>query len=125
MKIVLDEWEKQTGSKMTDSQKENIISFTNTIVNSFDSNKTVEEYYEDLKNQTTDEKQKEALNICGMVLDGLQYVDDNDSSYAETATKIIKNSSIEPSMKATLLDGVSVANASAKLWNTDALVTDY
>lgn len=110
---------------MTDSQKENIISFTNTIVNSFDSNKTVEEYYEDLKNQTTDEKQKEALNICGMVLDGLQYVDDNDSSYAETATKIIKNSSIEPSMKATLLDGVSVANASAKLWNTDALVTDY
>lgn len=50
--------EKQTGSKMTDSQKENIISFTNTIVNSFDSNKTVEEYYEDLKNQTTEKSRK-------------------------------------------------------------------
>lgn len=124
MNIILDEMEKQTGTIFTENQKKNIISYTNTIIDSFDSNKTVEEYYEDLKNKATDAKQKEALNICGIVLDGLQYVDDNDCSYAEAAKNIIKKSSIEPNLKATLLDGVSVANASAKLWNTDALVDE-
>lgn len=38
--------------------------------------------------------------------------------------KYHQKSSIEPNLKATLLDGVSVANASAKLWNTDALVDE-
>lgn len=123
MNIILDELKKQTGMDFSESQRKEVMAYTTKIINSFDSSKTVEEYFKELEAQTTDVKQKEALSICGMVLDGLQYVDDNDTTYAETATKIIQNSSIDPEMKKTLLDGVSVANASAKLWNTEVLDT--
>lgn len=97
------------------------MEYTTKILNSFDSNKTVEEYFKELEAQTTDVQQKEALNICSMVLDGLQYVDDSDVTYAETATKIIQKSSLSLDLKKTLIDGISVANASAKLWNTKVL----
>ncbi len=100
MNIILDELGKQTGTIFTENQKKNIISYTNTIIDSSDSEiKTVEEYYVDLKNKATDAKQKEALSICGRALDGLQDVDDNDCSYAEAAKNIIKKSSIEPEFK--------------------------
>lgn len=119
--IVLTELGNQTGTVISESQKADIISNTTRIVNSFDANKTVEEYYNELIQQTSDLKQKEALEICSIVLDGLQYVDDNDTSYIENATAIVKNSDLEPELKATLLDGISVANASVKLWNTDEI----
>lgn len=119
--IVLTELGNQTGTVISESQKADIISNTTRIVNSFDANKTVEEYYNELIQQTSDLKQKEALEICSIVLDGLQYVDDNDTSYIENATTIVKNSNLEPELKATLLDGISVANASVKLWNTDEI----
>lgn len=119
--IVLTELGNQTGTVISESQKADIISNTTRIVNSFDANKTVEEYYNELIQQTSDLKQKEALEICSIVLDGLQYVDDNDTSYLENATTIVKNSDLEPELKATLLDGISVANASVKLWNTDEI----
>lgn len=76
--IVLTELGNQTGTVISESQKADIISNTTRIVNSFDANKTVEEYYNELIQQTSDLKQKEALEICSIVLDGLQYVDDND-----------------------------------------------
>lgn len=119
--IVLTELGNQTGTVISESQKADIISSTTRIVNSFDANKTVEEYYNELIQQTSDLKQKEALEICSIVLDGLQYVDDNDTSYIENATTIVKNSSLDSELKATLLDGISVANASIKLWNTDEI----
>lgn len=119
--IVLTELGNQTGTVISESQKADIISNTTRIVNSFDANKTVEEYYNELIQQTSDLKQKEALEICSIVLDGLQYVDDNDTSYIENATTIVKNSDLEPELKATLLDGISVANASVKLWSTDEI----
>ena len=119
--IVLTELGNQTGTVISESQKADIISNTTRIVNSFDANKTVEEYYNELIQQTSDLKQKEALEICSIVLDGLQYVDDNDTSYIENAITIVKNSDLEPELKATLLDGISVANASVKLWNTDEI----
>ena len=119
--IVLTELGNQTGTVISESQKADIISNTTRIVNSFDANKTVEEYYNELIQQTSDLKQKEALEICSIVLDGLQYVDDNDTSYIENATTIVKNSDLDPELKATLLDGISVANASVKLWNTDEI----
>lgn len=119
--IVLDELKKQTGTELSENQKKDVMEYTTKILNSFDSSKTVEEYFKELEAQTTDVQQKEALNICSMVLDGLQYVDDSDVTYAETATKIIQKSSLSPDLKKTLTDGISVANASAKLWNTKVL----
>lgn len=119
--IVLDELKKQTGTELSENQKKEVMEYTTKILNSFDSNKTVEEYFKELEAQTTDVQQKEALNICSMVLDGLQYVDDSDVTYAETATKIIQKSSLSLDLKKTLIDGISVANASAKLWNTKVL----
>lgn len=97
--------------------------YTYTIVNSFDINKSVEEYFNDLKMQTSDQKKKDALEICSIVLDGLQCVDDNDTTYVKAATDIIKNSNVSQELKTTLLNGVSVAHASAKLWNTDRIGT--
>lgn len=119
--VVLAELENQTGAVISESQKADIISNTTRIVNTFDANKTVEEYYNELIQQTDDLKQKEALEICSIVLDGLQYVDDNDTAYIESATTIVKDSNLDPELKATLLDGISVANASVKLWNTEEI----
>jgi len=123
MGAVFQTLEKETGTTLSDTQKAEIMDCTNKIVNSFDANKSVSEYFNELKLKTTDQKKKEALEICEIVLDGLQYVDDNDTIYVKAATDIIKKSDITPELKVTLLDGVSVANASAKLWNTDEITT--
>lgn len=123
MAVVFQTLEKETGTTLSDTQKAEIMDCTNKIVNSFDANKSVAEYFSELKLQTTDQKKKEALEICEIVLDGLQYVNDDDTTYVKAATDIIKTSDITPELKATLLDGVSVANASAKLWNTDEITT--
>lgn len=54
--IVLTELGNQTGTVISESQKADIISGTTRIVNSFDANKTVEEYYNELIQQTSDLK---------------------------------------------------------------------
>jgi hypothetical protein len=119
--LVLAELENQTGTKISDSQRADIVSQTTLIINSFDVNKTIEEYYDELIEQTTDTKQKEALEICAIVLDGLQYVDDSDTTYIESVKTIVNNSNLDSELKETLLDGIEVANASAKLWNTEEI----
>jgi hypothetical protein len=119
--LVLAELENQTGAKISDSQRADIVSQTTLIINSFDVNKTIDEYYDELIEQTTDTKQKEALEICAIVLDGLQYVDDSDTTYIESVKTIVNNSNLDSELKETLLDGIEVANASAKLWNTEEI----
>ena len=119
--VVFQALEKETDTSLSDAEKAEVINYTNMIVSSFDTNKSVEEYFNDLKTQTSDQKKKDALDICGIVLDGLQYVDDNDTTYVRAATDIIMKSNVSQELKTTLLDGVSVANASAKLWNTDGI----
>lgn len=123
LNLVLTELENQTGVTISKRQKTDIITNATRIVNTFDVNKTVKEYYDELIKLTTDLKQKKALEICGIVLDGLQYVDDDDTAYIENVMTIVKDSSLDPELKATLLDGISVANASVKLWNTNEIST--
>ncbi|MBQ8064807.1 MAG: hypothetical protein IJ200_04025 [Prevotella sp.] len=120
--IVFNELESQTGVEMPASKKLELASYALSIIDSFDASKTVEEFFNDLIEQTANPTQKETLEICGMILDGLQYVDDSDTSYVDTATTIIVNSNLDSELKATLVDVISVANASAKLWNTDGIV---
>ncbi len=119
MNLVFVELESQTGVAISDSQKVDIISKTNRIVGAFDVNKSLDEYYNELMKQTRDFNQKKALEVCGMILDGLQYVDDNDTTYITKVRTIINNSNMNPELKTIILDGVSVADASVKLWNTD------
>lgn len=123
LSVVFQTLENETSTSLSDTEKAEIINYTYTIVNSFDINKSVEEYFNDLKMQTSDQKKKDALEICSIVLDGLQCVDDNDTTYVKAATDIIKNSNVSQELKTTLLNGVSVAHASAKLWNTDRIGT--
>ena len=117
--MVFAELDNLTGTSLSTAQKNEIVRQTNRIIETFDVNKSVDEYYKELISQTSDLKQKEALEVCGLVLDGLQYVDDNNTTYIDDVKQIINNSSLDPELKATMLDGVSVANASAKLWNTN------
>ena len=119
LNMVFAELDNLTGTSLSTAQKNEIVRQTNRIIETFDVNKSVDEYYKELISQTSDLKQKEALEVCGLVLDGLQYVDDNNTTYIDDVKQIINNSSLDPELKATMLDGVSVANASAKLWNTN------
>lgn len=51
-------------------------------------------------------------------------VDDNDSTYFESANELIINSDLPTADKLELQDALSVGYASAKLWNTEVL-EDY
>jgi len=123
LSIVFQALENETGTYLSNIEKNDIVEYTNMIVNTFDTNKSIEEYFEDLKSQTIDQQKKEALDVCKLILDGLQYVNDSDTTYVTAATDIILNSNLNIEQKKTLIDGVSVANASAKLWNTGEIAT--
>lgn len=123
LSIVFNALENETGKTLSNAEKSKIIDCTNTIINSFDTEKSVGEYFDDLILQTVDQQKKEALDVCKIILEGLQYVDDSDTSYVEAATEIISNSNLCNELKTTINDGLSVANASAKLWNTGEIVS--
>lgn len=86
-------------------------------VSLLDFEKSVRENIVMLSSLTDDEIEKEELEICGVLLDGLQYVEDNDTTYYINAREIINNSEISPEQKETLHNSLSIAYASAKLWN--------
>lgn len=119
LNLVFEELSSHTAVVLSKSQKADIVRKTNIIVKTFNINKSIEEYYNELITLTTDPKQKEALKVCSMVLDGLQYVDGNDITYINNVKTIINKSALNPVMKTILLNGISVADASAKLWNTN------
>lgn len=121
MDMIFSEIEKQTGEIVTEESNQSIYNNTKTVLDSFDINKSIPEFFECLKASTTDSETKQALDICGTVLEGLQYVDDSDTLYISKATNIVNASKIAPSLKASVLNGISVAYASAKLWATDSL----
>ena len=122
---VLKTYEQQMGVTIPLNKKAEIINCTHEIVNSLSIDKSVKEYFDELKTQTTDSTKKQAFEVCGIVLDGLQYVNDNDSSYVVEATKIVRKSNLSSELKSTLIRGISVANASAQLWNTDGIKSAY
>jgi|GEM_PF-2051632 hypothetical protein len=81
-------------------------------------NISVQEYTEALTKKTNDVNIQNQLKITGKVLEGLQYVDDNDTTYITKARDIIKSSKVSAVTKDKLMDAISIANASAKLWIT-------
>ena len=66
----------------------------------------------------TAETVKEELDVCGIFLEGLQMVDDNDTTYVSSAIELIDNSQLTPSQKMRMKESLSIGYASAKLWNT-------
>lgn len=116
---VIAEYEKQTGTTLSATEKAAAKSYSMQAVKSFSADKTVEEYFDELKASATSDEQKEMLEVCKIVVDGLQYVSDEDTVYVKAVTQIIEKSDLSVSTKKTLTNSVSVADASAKLWNTD------
>ena len=84
-----------------------------------DNDISVHDYVISLTRKTSDDNIQKQLKIIGQVLEGLQYVDDNDTTYITKAREIIENSKSSKEMKEKLLDAISIANASAKLWVTN------
>ena len=84
-----------------------------------DNDISVHDYVTLLTRKTSDDNIQKQLKITGQVLEGLQYVDDNDTTYITKAREIIENSKSSKEMKEKLLDAISIANASAKLWVTN------
>lgn len=55
--------------------------------------------------------------MCGVLLEGLQLVDDNDTTYFKEAGELIMKSDLPIERKNNLNSALSVGYASAKLWN--------
>lgn len=119
--VIFDELSQQNGVFHSLKEKAYIDSVINLVVNNFDVNKSIEEYFNILIGKTNNVYKKEALNICRIVLEGLQNVDDSDVTYIEQVNSVVNNSDVDPTLKKILHDGISVAYASAKLWNTDEI----
>lgn len=117
-KIVSDLINRDHNYKINPTNVENILKGTRQ---KFDPNTGIRENIENFKNLTNDELKKATLDICGSVLEGLQYIDDADTTYIPKVTKTIEDSDISPEVKQQLLDGISIANGSALLWNSNQL----
>lgn len=92
--------------------------FTDAYINS----SSIEEYTATLKRYYP---QKAAeIDVLEITFEGFQQVDveTDNGEYAREVTKIIDESAIPTTMKAELKSGVSLANASTRLWNQDAIV---
>ena len=81
-------------------------------------NISVAGYINALVAKTDDNDIKDQLKIVGQVLEGLQYVGDNDTSYITKAREIIMKSKVSKQLQDKLLDAISIAYASSKLWVT-------
>ncbi len=88
-------------------------------VTKLDFDKTVSENMLSLKSLTDDVVKQEELDICGVILEGLQMVNDEDETYYSSALELINESDIPISEKKVMQEGLSIGYASAKLWNTD------
>lgn len=84
-----------------------------------DPDKSIAENMCSLKTLTNDALKQEELEICGVILEGLQMVEDSDTTYYSSATLLIEQSELPASEKLVLQESLSIGYASAKLWNTD------
>ena len=106
---------------ISSTEKEKMIRMLTVVKDNFDTNSSISENINRLKTLADTQDKKDALEISGMVLDGLQYVEDADTTYIKRIDRTITDSNINPNLKRMVKDGVSVANASALLWNGDAV----
>ncbi len=107
-----------TNDPLLCSPKEEAVTLTKNIVAKLDVTKSVTENMNALKTLTNDAQTKSELDICCVLLEGLQMVDDCDTTYVITADKLINDSDLPISEKNKIKEGLSVGFASAKLWNT-------
>ena len=68
-----------------------------------------------------DEKEKYLGDICGLIINGLEKVDDNDTEYTKQLCTIVNKANLTSAMKKKVLDCISIADSSSKLWNTEKL----
>ena len=115
----VQEYSKLTGVSYTEKEKNEMCKLLKEIELNFDESKSISQNMEFLASLSADPVKKRAINVCAIVVEGLQYVDDEDTAYLADATEIINNSDLSPQEKTAILDGFSVADASAKLWVTE------
>lgn len=113
-----------TGEANLPLSKSDAVLLVDNVVGKMDLTKSISENIESLKTLTIDPELQSKLDICGTFIEGLQMVDDNDSTYFESANELIINSDLPTADKLELQDALSVGYASAKLWNTEVL-EDY
>lgn len=117
--VVLEELFLQTGICLDEDEKNDLVICVNRIIKCFDAKKDIDDFFNDLIVRTEDSNQKKILEICCEVIKGLQYVNDDDITYITNVRVAIVSSTVSPELKSMLDDAISVAYASAKLWNTD------
>mgnify|MGYP001660717235 CR=1 FL=1 len=62
------------------------------------------------------------FDVCSIVVEGLENIPDTDTTYIKKVNATIEDSNLSDEIKENLLKSVSIANSSALLWNTDALL---
>lgn len=92
--------------------------FTDAYINST----SIEEYTAKLKIYYPQKATE--IDVLKITFEGFQQVDveTDNGEYAKEVTRIIDESAIPTTMKTDLKSGVSIANASTRLWNQDAIV---
>ena len=97
------------------------MSIINRCVELCNVDSTVEDYFISLKNEFPEKEQ--ILSIYEPIIEGLQTanpVEDN-GEYVTLIMSVIDNSSVQQSIKEDLNSGLTIANASARLWNTETI----
>lgn len=100
------------------------MSIINRCVELCNVDSTVEDYFISLKNEFPEKEQ--ILSIYEPIIEGLQTanpVEDN-GEYVTLIMSVIDNSSVQQSIKEDLKSGLTIANASARLWNTETIEKD-
>ncbi len=91
------------------------------VLAAFNPDISITENITEFKKFAIDDNSREALDVCAIVLEGLQYIPDTDTVYIKKVEEAVSKSPINTKLKENILEGVSVANASALLWNGDEL----
>ena len=85
----------------------------------FDVNASLKENINNYKPFLKQEKEKQAWEITGTVLEGLQYVEDKDNNYNIKVFEAIDNSNLSTEMKNLIKNSAGISIASSNLWNTE------
>lgn len=82
---------------------------------------SVDDYIAELKAIHPDKADE--LDVLKAALEGFQFIDPetDDGQYARDVVNLIEDSDIDDASKNTLTSSVSIANASVRLWNNDAI----
>lgn len=83
---------------------------------------SIHDYIVFLKRKFPENSQQ--LTIFESILEGMQKIDpiENNGEYVDRVMRIIDSSDVAEPIKQTLREGLTVANASARLWNTNIII---